>query len=504
VLNILPTNYEEVLDENNIISTREDITYLLNNGYVFIPVTEEIKEQEKEEEEDNKIVDIKNENIYIDLSSEYNTLSHTNRNIYITSQLISHYFTTSFKDIKNSSIEYDTLRKTLKRKLVDLQSRIAFSGGESLIEGRGIYSLPVFQKERLESIARYSNIDLVIEKDIENYEYIEKQILEIESSFSEFNILLEEISSVLAYIKNVEKGEDITNEKLVILDVLHKLPKFELEEENNYIFGYLLQNINNELYISPYVSDNNDLISKNINYENFNTDYDIPPSFQEEGSVRIPVLMYHHIAIPSDDSSEFKKGLYVDPEMFERQIAYLTRKNYRSINVEEFYTILQSGNNPTQKTILITFDDSLLSHYHQAFPILKRYGHTGVFFVPSDVGLLPREQLIEMSNSGMDIQSHSATHPILPRISSSAILEREIVGSKHTLEELTGKPVTAFAYPGCVGNRIVFNMVSDSGYNLGFSCGRAIDHIMEKRLIISRAQVYNDMNQFLTILSGTY
>ena len=214
--------------------------------------------------------------------------------------------------------------------------------------------------------------------------------------------------------------------------------------------------------------------------------------------------MYHHINYAPENSSDFKKGLYVTPEIFEEQIAYLTRKNYRSISTGEFFSILNSGNNPTQKTIVLSFDDSLPTHYSKAFPILKKYGHIGVFFVPSIVGLLSQEQLIEMSKMGMDIQSHSATHPILAKVSNKMILEKEIVNSKNTLEQLTGKPVNAFAYPGCVGNSIVFHTVLNSGYDVGFSCGRSIDHTLEERAILSRPQVYNEMEQFKRILSGTY
>lgn len=488
VLNILPPNFEEVLVKNDLTLDYEDIVYFLNNGYIFL----EQEEKQKEENEGKKT------DVYVDISSIYKNLSYDNDQIYVTSQNLSFYFTEKFKDIRNSSIEYDGLRKTLKRKLSSFQTMIAFKGGQSLIEGKGIYSLPLFQKERLENIARYGEIELIVEDDIENYESIQKYVKETASSFPQFETLSKKIDAVIGYLKE----ENPVKEKLTVIEIVEKTPPVLLKKEQK--MGYLLKNVNNSLLVFPYITDDSNILSKDINNENFSIDYDITPSSQPPSTVRIPVLMYHHINYAPENSSDFKKGLYVTPEIFEEQIAYLTRKNYRSISTGEFFSILNSGNNPTQKTIVLSFDDSLPTHYSKAFPILKKYGHIGVFFVPSIVGLLSQEQLIEMSKMGMDIQSHSATHPILAKVSNKMILEKEIVNSKNTLEQLTGKPVNAFAYPGCVGNSIVFNTVLNSGYDVGFSCGRSIDHTLEERAILSRPQVYNEMEQFKRILSGTY
>lgn len=490
-LDILPSNFEEIIRKNNLILTHEDLVYLLNNGYVFL-------EEKAEKEDDDE--QIKKENVYIDISSKYKELSHSNTQIYVSSQVLSHYFIDRFKEIKNSSLEYDSLRKSLKRKVFSLQTKIAFLGGRSFIEGKGIYSLPLFQKERLETIARYSDIEIIIENDIENYINIQKHIEKTSSSFPQFENLQKEVNAVIEYLNQ----EDSINEKLIIIEILEEIPPIQQKNSDKFKVGYLLKHTNNSLVLFPYITDDKDIISKIVDSNNFDTDYDITPSNQEVGTVRVPVLMYHHIAHVPQNSSDFKKGLYVDPEMFERQIAYLTRKNYRSISTNEFFSLLNSGVNPSQKTIVISFDDSLPTHYSVAFPILKKYRHTGVFFVPSEVGLLSKEQVKEISDNGMDIQSHSATHPILSRVSNRAILEKEIVESKNTLEQLTEKPINAFAYPGCVGNQIVFKRVLDSGYNLGFSCGRAIDHSLDNQTTLSRTQVYNEMEQFIRILSGTY
>ena len=59
-------------------------------------------------------------------------------------------------------------------------------------------------------------------------------------------------------------------------------------------------------------------------------------------------MMYHNISEPIANDPYL---LYVSPEIFERQIAYLVKKNYKILSVEEFNSILESGVTPRQKSI---------------------------------------------------------------------------------------------------------------------------------------------------------
>ena len=238
--------------------------------------------------------------------------------------------------------------------------------------------------------------------------------------------------------------------------------------------------------------------------ENFNTDYDRKPTAQRKGTVRIPVIMYHKIGDPPKGSSKFVAGLYTSEKDFEEQIAYLVKKNYKTVNSKEFFNILKTGKNPKQKTVMLTFDDSTTSHYTKAFPILKRYKQTGVFFITSHNSFISKKQLKEMSDMGMDIQSHSQTHPDLSKVTDLDTLSKEIGGSKIELENTTGKSVVSIAYPGCVASSEAFGVTKGSGYLLGFSCGKSIDHTYRSRLSLSRLHAPNNLDYLVKILSGVY
>lgn len=236
--------------------------------------------------------------------------------------------------------------------------------------------------------------------------------------------------------------------------------------------------------------------------ENFNLDYDIPPEAQNSGTVRIPVLTYHHLApLPSNPKT---RDYFVSPEMFEQQLAYLNEKNYKTLTPQEFYDQLASGVNPTQKSVLLTFDDGNYNNYSNAYPLLLKYGLKATFFVPAGRKGISNSQLREMSDNGMSIEPHGKTHMLLKGVTAQGVLNNEIGSAKTIIESITGKKVTAFCYPGCEYNGAVTKTLGANGYLTAFSCGKSIDHTMRIRYVLSRMHVYNDMENFKSILSGKW
>jgi peptidoglycan/xylan/chitin deacetylase (PgdA/CDA1 family) len=65
--------------------------------------------------------------------------------------------------------------------------------------------------------------------------------------------------------------------------------------------------------------------------------------------------------------------------------------------------------------------------------------------LPSDL-MMTAEQVRHLCGSGMEIGAHTVTHPILAQLDRERA-DFEIRNSKRRLEEITGNPVTLFAYP---------------------------------------------------------
>jgi peptidoglycan/xylan/chitin deacetylase (PgdA/CDA1 family) len=99
---------------------------------------------------------------------------------------------------------------------------------------------------------------------------------------------------------------------------------------------------------------------------------------------RKPVLMilnYHRVGDPG--ATEYDPGLFsCSAEEFDWQIAYLKR-HYRMTTLDEVLGLLGNGARLTEPRVLITFDDGYIDNYQFAFPVLRRHGVQGVFFLPT-------------------------------------------------------------------------------------------------------------------------
>ena len=119
------------------------------------------------------------------------------------------------------------------------------------------------------------------------------------------------------------------------------------------------------------------------------------------------------------------------------------------------------------KPIIISFDDGWAEQFTTAFPIMTKYGLSGTFFLytrPLDhTEFMTWAQAQELAAGGMDVQSHSITHPHLRALSPDAAF-KEIAESKATLEKRLGKPVVAFCYPFGEYNNAVIEMVKRAVY----------------------------------------
>jgi poly-beta-1,6-N-acetyl-D-glucosamine N-deacetylase len=79
------------------------------------------------------------------------------------------------------------------------------------------------------------------------------------------------------------------------------------------------------------------------------------------------------------------------------------------------------------------------------------------------------EQVKELSSINLlSMQSHTISHPILPKCSDEK-LAKEITGSKKLIEEWTSKPVTHFAYPNGDYTPREITSLAQSGYTMAFT-----------------------------------
>jgi peptidoglycan/xylan/chitin deacetylase (PgdA/CDA1 family) len=174
----------------------------------------------------------------------------------------------------------------------------------------------------------------------------------------------------------------------------------------------------------------------------------ITPTWVPQGPdhIKVPILMYHHVEVSPIDSF-----LRVPAAKFDEEMKLLHDWEYTPITTTMLVEAITKGVSLPPRPVMITFDDANEDNYTTAFPIMKKYGFTGVLYLPYDYigapGYLTVDQIKEMIAAGWEVGSHSLTHPLNFMTLSPAQLRAEIVDSRKRLGALLGVPVLTFAYP---------------------------------------------------------
>lgn len=170
--------------------------------------------------------------------------------------------------------------------------------------------------------------------------------------------------------------------------------------------------------------------------------------------VRIPILMYHSIS----DEIGSRHPYYetnTSPRVFRQQMDYLHQNGYSTIAPEDAVHALNS-NTALAKSVVLTFDDGYHDFYTEAWPILREYKMKATIFIVTGFtsdgssfkgkDCLSWNQLKELHSAGIDVGSHTESHPEL-RFMNPVQINGEIGRSKQTIEQRIGAPVRSFSYP---------------------------------------------------------
>jgi len=99
--------------------------------------------------------------------------------------------------------------------------------------------------------------------------------------------------------------------------------------------------------------------------------------------------------------------------------------------------------------------------------LLAKYGVVGTFYVPTQnkFPVMAPEEIRALRSMGMEIGSHTMTHPKLTRLRKSDAI-KELVGSKCHLEDIVDDAIVSFCYPAGQVNAVTRSWVVEAGYSL--------------------------------------
>lgn len=226
---------------------------------------------------------------------------------------------------------------------------------------------------------------------------------------------------------------------------------------------------------------------------------------QGPGNVVVPILLYHWIAVSPSDGPNYTSPYYVKPEMFDAEMKLLHDWGYTTITIDMLLKSIGEGADLPPRPMLITFDDGHLNNYTTAFPIMQKYGFTGVLYIVGNyVGVadyLNADQIKEMAAAGWEVGSHSMTHSDLTALEPQR-QRMEVVDSKDFLEKTLGVPVKSIAYPFGLSNSGVIDYAHFAGYSAGMSLGYTYDQGLGNIFTLQRRDIKGtyDIKQFAAFL----
>lgn len=299
-------------------------------------------------------------------------------------------------------------------------------------------------------------------------------------------------------IKRLDFFSVLTVILVIILIALLIIIHFKNKSENNNLPSQNISSNNKETITAETSSPETDTATLDSKEENR-----FEGLTMTNENVGVPVLYYHSV-----DPSEANEVI-ISPEKLREELNFIKDSGYTTLTMSELNDYILNNSPIPEKSIVITFDDGYADNYANAFPILKELDIKATIFVISnftdkDGYYMTSQQIKEMSDYGIDIQSHTASHAHLNQLTYEEQLN-ELKTSKEKLESITEKPVISIAYPFGDYDDNTILASKEAGYSLSFNTNRGLSDRNDNPLTLNRIYVSSaySIEQFKEILNTT-
>ena len=193
---------------------------------------------------------------------------------------------------------------------------------------------------------------------------------------------------------------------------------------------------------------------------------------------QVPILCYHQIRDWTARDSKNAKDYITPIATFKGHIKMLADSGYHTVSPDQLYAYMTTGAKLPSKPILLTFDDTDLDQFTIARPELDKYGFKAMYFVMT-VSLgrphyMTKAMVKQLSDEGNIIGSHTWDHHNVKKYQGQDWVT-QIDKPTKTLEEITGKKITYFAYPFGLWNEQAFPELKKRGFVAAFSLAEKRD-----------------------------
>jgi len=176
---------------------------------------------------------------------------------------------------------------------------------------------------------------------------------------------------------------------------------------------------------------------------------------------QIPVLMYR---LAGDPESGVPDPNAVSPERFAEHLTYLRDQDYTTVTAAEYLAALDGAALP-DRPVLLTIDGPA-AKAQEFVRALERYGMVATFFVASAATEPGAADAVRRLLAVGEVGGQSDV-PLLAAVSAEE-QRAAIAASRSWLDELSDKPVIAFAYPAGNYDEHTVPAVEAAGYRVAF------------------------------------
>lgn len=216
------------------------------------------------------------------------------------------------------------------------------------------------------------------------------------------------------------------------------------------------------------------------------------------GAESVAVLTYHALVPCAADLEAWEPGSrrYVFTlEEFARQLDHLAAEDYATVAMADLLRWHRGESELPPRAVVLSFDDGHRSNLEVALPALRERAMRAIFFVTAGrIGsgeALSWDQLRAILDAGMEIGSHTLTHPCPSELGPDE-LRHELADSKRILEGRLGVAVAFLASPTGYDSRHFAALARQVGYEAALQGAigrntRSTDLFSLRRFVLKRS-----------------
>lgn len=240
-----------------------------------------------------------------------------------------------------------------------------------------------------------------------------------------------------------------------------------------------------------------------------------PSTASSRAADSVAVLTYHAVVERPEQLDAWEPGarLYVfTRDELAQQLGHLAAEGFGTVAMADFIRWHRGEADLPERSLVVTFDDGHCSNATLAAPLLAERGQRAIFFVTAGrVGhddTVTWTQLHDMRDAGMDVGSHTLTHPC-PSTLSDDELRYELAESKSVLEQGLDTTIDFIASPTGYDSRRFSDLAREAGYQAALQGvigrnSRSTDLFALKRFVLKRSHGFETFCDLVDPRSKTY